>query len=114
MSLAFAQISIMMLYLRIWTYPNIRKAAWIILIMLLIYITFDLIIVFTTCIPLQTFWDFTTPGFCHGKPVWWAITGMHIGFDFLIFGLPIPVIFSLTCTRRQKILLYLLFSFGFL
>ena len=113
-SLAFAQVSIMMLYLRIWTYPYVRRAAWVLLTMLLLYIAFDLVIVFTMCIPLQAAWDFVTPGYCHPKSYWWAITSMHIVFDFLIFSLPIPVIFNMTCPKQQKILLYLLFSFGFL
>lgn len=112
--MAFVKVSIMMLYLRIWTAPWVRRAAWALLVMVLLYFAFDLAIVFTNCIPLQASWDFVTPGYCHPKSYWWAITSLNIVFDFMIFALPIPIIFTMTCARGQKILLYLLFSFGFL
>jgi hypothetical protein len=104
----------MLLYIRIWTYENVRRAAYVLLAIIILYVIFDLIIVFTTCIPLQAFWDFTTPGYCHPKNYWWAITSMHVILDFLIFSLPMPVVFSMSCSKRQKTLLYMIFALGFL
>lgn len=104
----------MLLYIRIWTHEYVRRAAYTLLAILILYDIFTLIIVFTACIPLQSFWDYEIPGNCHPKSYWWAIVSMHIVLDFLIFCLPMPVIFNLNCSRRQKNLLYVLFAIGFL
>ena len=46
--------------------------------------------------------------------MWLANTYLHIITDFLIYLLPMPVIFCLRFPRRQKVLLFVLFAFGFL
>lgn len=71
--------------------------------------------VVTFCVPLQAFWDFSIKGaYCHPKSVFWANTYMHIIVDFLIYLLPMPIILRVQFPRRQKVLLFVLFAFGFL
>jgi hypothetical protein len=115
MSLWFAQVSILMLYIRIWTYPWVRRAAHVLLAIVMLYNIFVFITVFTACIPLAAFWDFTiTPAYCHSKNIWWANTYMHVITDFLIFCLPIPLIIMLKFPKKEKVILFFLFAFGFL
>lgn len=113
LSLWFSQTSILVLYLRIWTYPWVRRCTWALIGIIFAYNTFVFISIFTACIPLEAFWNFGVTGYCHAKSVWWANTYLHIGTDFLIYLLPMPIIFRLRFPRRQKALLFMLFAFGF-
>lgn len=82
----------------------------------MIYKTIIIAAVATACIPLQAFWDFELQkrSYCHAKAVWWFTTYMHVITDFLTYLLPMPIIFSVQFPKRQKILLFILFAFGFL
>jgi hypothetical protein len=115
LSLACSQVSILVLYHRIWNYPWIRNAAKALLVIVLVYKSLIFIVCITACIPLRAFWDFELQktSYCHGKPIWWAATYLHIITDFLTYLLPMPVIFRVRFPIRQKILLFVLFAFGF-
>ena len=115
MSLWFSQTAILILYLRIWTFPWVRRCTWALIGIIVAYNIFVFVSIFIACIPLKAFWDFTTPAeYCHEQSVWLANTYLHIITDFLIYLLPMPVIFCLRFPRRQKVLLFVLFAFGFL
>ena len=116
LSLLFSQVSIMLLYLRIWNFPWVRRAAYGLLTLVVIYNILVIILVATACIPLRAFWDFELQqtSYCHAKDIWWANTYLHIIFDFLIYLLPMPVIFHVRFPKKQKVLLLVLFAFGFL
>ncbi|KAK5658438.1 hypothetical protein OQA88_1827 [Cercophora sp. LCS_1] len=119
MSLYCSQVSIMLLYVRIWNFPWVRRAAYILLAGVLIYNTLVMVMVLTACVPLRAWWDFELqfdpdkPAYCHKKGVFWANTYLHIIFDFLVYLLPMPVIFQVRFPTRQKVLLFVLFAFGF-
>lgn len=111
-------MSVLLLYTRIWTFPSVRRAVRWLFVVVLAYNTFVLATMVTACIPLRAFWDFEArqqPGsYCHPVAVWWANVYMHIITDFLIYLLPMPVIFRVRFPTRQKVLLFILFAFGFL
>lgn len=72
-------------------------------------------LIFTACIPLRAYWDTEVQAsYCHSIHAYLAILGIQLGTDFLIFLLPLPVIWSMRAPRDQKLLLLTLFSFGFL
>lgn len=117
LTLSLTKISILLLYIRILTYPWVQKAAWIMLAVVITTSLWAIAVLMTACIPLQAFWDdsLRTPDtYCHPISFYWAATGMHMGTDLLIFLLPLPVICSLRVRWRQKTLLYFIFAFGFL
>ena len=115
LSLWFSQTSILMLYLRIWTTPWVRKVTYAMLILVVVYNILVIITICTACIPLAAFWDFSiVPTYCHPKRIWYTNTYVHIITDFLMFCIPIPVIVSLRFPKRQKYLLLFIFTFGFL
>ena len=117
LSLWCSQVSILLLYIRIWTYPWVQYTAKWLLAIVMVYNVLVTVAVCTACVPLSAFWDFTLQlsgkAYCHPKSIWWANTAMHVITDFLIYLLPMPVIFTVRFPKRQKALLFVLFAFGF-
>lgn len=118
LSLYCSQVSIMLLYIRIWNFPWVRRVAYVLLAGVLVYNLLVMIMVLTACIPLHAWWDIplqlSGTVYCHKKAIWWANTYLHIIFDFLVYLLPMPVILQVRFPTRQKVLLFVLFAFGFL
>lgn len=105
----------MLLYLRTLTYDWTRKVLLGFMAIVIITGTINLILDFTACIPLNAFWDGNVQAtYCHSNEVYYALTGLQIGTDFLIFLLPLPVVWSIRAPKDQKIVLTIVFSFGFL
>jgi hypothetical protein len=113
LSLAFTKVSILILYLRLLTYHYARWAVYIMLGVVVIYNIWGFISEMTICIPLSKLWEDTGYGTCHPISFTWAVIGLHIATDFLIFFLPIPVFFSVTMSLKKKAILLVLFTVGF-
>ncbi|VBB71378.1 Putative protein of unknown function [Podospora comata] len=114
-TLCFSKISILLLYIHLFTFKWARLAGQILLGIVIITHLFMALATFTACIPLNSYWDFTVEKkYCHAQSVWWSNTGMHMVTDFLIFLLPMPVVWSIRLPRRQKLALSGVFGFGFL
>lgn len=106
----------MMLYIRIWTLPWVRRASYALLALVIAYNIFVVVIVATACVPLRAFWDYALQAegaYCHAKSIWHANTYLHIIIDFMIYLLPMPVILGVRFPTKQKALLFFLFAFGF-
>lgn len=115
LSLACSKISILLLYIRVLTYDYARRAAYLLLAIVVIYNLLGFISTMTLCIPLQAVWDPSVSGNCHSTPVYmWLAIGFHIGTDFLIFLLPIPVVLRMMVPMDQKIMLLVVFALGLL
>ncbi|KAK4202968.1 hypothetical protein QBC40DRAFT_195205 [Triangularia verruculosa] len=114
-TLCFSKISILLLYIHLFTFKWARLAGQILLGVVIITHLFMALATFTACIPLNSYWDFSVEKkYCHAQSVWWSNTGMHMVTDFLIFLLPMPVVWSIRLPRRQKLALSAVFGFGFL
>jgi hypothetical protein len=116
LTLFLTKTSILLLYVRILNYQHARYAVYAILVVVMVSNVWTFVVVMTACIPLAAFWNFrlAASAYCHPRSFWWASTGLHMATDFFIFALPMPVIFRLKASMRQKVLLYALFAFGFL
>ena len=118
LSLTFTKISILFLYVKVLTYDSLRKASYIMLVVVLGYHVIALILVMTACVPLQRYWDRNVSGYCYPDRVWlalfWTNTGMNIATDFSIFLLPIPTVAKLWLPTRAKVGLVIVFALGFL
>ena len=114
LSLAFSKISILCLYIRIFAYTYARFSAIIVLAIVIIYNILGFVSTMTLCRPLNAYWDFNVKGKCHPISFMWAAISLHIATDFLIFLLPLPVVYRMTLPRAQKIGLLLIFALGFL
>jgi hypothetical protein len=114
-SLALSKVSVVLLYLRTLTYDWTRKVLLGFMAVVILTGTINLLLDFTACIPLNAFWDGSVQAtYCHSNEVYYALTGLSIGTDFLIFLLPLPVVWSIRAPKDQKIVLTTVFSFGFL
>jgi hypothetical protein len=115
-SLLFTKLSILCLYMRIIQYEYVRHAGRAIFFIVSLSYVWMILNIVTTCVPLNDFWDLKKPyseKWCWKMEVFWSNAGLHMATDFLIFLLPLPVIFRLRLPRRQKIGLCLVFLLGF-
>ncbi|KAH8751941.1 hypothetical protein F5883DRAFT_719974 [Diaporthe sp. PMI_573] len=115
LSLGFSKISMVLLYLNLFSYHWIRVAGRLVLATVIIATLWMLCVVFTACIPLEAYWVFTLreKAYCQPQSAWWASVGLHMSTDFIIFALPLPVLPTLRMPRRQKWMLAMVFSLGF-
>lgn len=114
-SLLSTKLSILALYLRILPHERVRIATLTLIALVVlshIYIISNLL---ASCVPLQAFWHLylRRTSYCHSKEIYWSNYILHIATDFLIFLLPLPVIFKLKIPRRQKIPLTAVFLAAF-
>ena len=115
MTLVLTKISILLLYIRILTFQHACYAAYAIMALVVISNIWTFYTIVTACIPVEAFWDPTIEGaYCRSLSYWWANTGMHMVSDFLIFLLPLPIIFNLKAPLRRKLIMYSVFALGFL
>ncbi|KAH8679713.1 hypothetical protein BGZ60DRAFT_235794 [Tricladium varicosporioides] len=113
-SLTFAKISILLLYIRSFNTRKIRIACLVQLAIVATYGLWLLLSSVLSCVPVAAFWDQSVPGHCLPRsPIWFANAGLNIATDILILVLPVPVIHTLFLPKRQKIGLYLIFTLGF-
>ncbi|KAK1750077.1 hypothetical protein QBC47DRAFT_124595 [Echria macrotheca] len=111
----FTKLSILCLYIRVLTYERVRLAAKILLGIVLVSHIYILATLFTACVPLDAFWDFSKreTAYCHDISVYWSHAGLNIVTDFLIFMLPLTVIHKVRTIRPQKIALLVIFILAF-
>lgn len=108
-------MSILFLYMRTLTHHWVQLTLrWLMTMVVLTCLT-GIGLVLTACIPLTAYWDSSVQSrYCHSSDAYYAILGIQLGTDFLIFLLPLPVIWAMRAPRDQKLMLLMLFSFGFL
>ncbi|KAK3997863.1 hypothetical protein QBC44DRAFT_46292 [Cladorrhinum sp. PSN332] len=115
LSLACSKVSIILLYIQVLTYNYARRAAYVVLVIVVVYNVAGFVSTMTLCIPIQAVWDPSVTGSCHRDPRYmWLMIGFHIGTDFLIFLLPIPVVLRMTVPLGQKVMLLFIFALGLL
>ncbi|KAF4625948.1 hypothetical protein G7Y89_g12214 [Cudoniella acicularis] len=114
LSLTMTKISILLLYMRIFSISNIQLICYIQLAIVIVYglwLLFDNIFF---CTPISFFWDKTIPGKClPSAKVWFTNSSLNIATDFMILILPLPVISTLRLPKQQKQILYPIFAVGF-
>ncbi|KAK4154683.1 hypothetical protein C8A00DRAFT_32503 [Chaetomidium leptoderma] len=114
LSLCFSKMAILLLYIHLFAFKWARQAGQILLGIVVVSHVYMAVVTFTACIPLYSYWDFTvTDKYCHPQSIWWSNTGLHMVTDFLIFLLPMPVVWTIRLPRRQKLILSGVFGFGF-
>ncbi|KAL2192649.1 hypothetical protein P885DRAFT_47254 [Corynascus similis CBS 632.67] len=114
LTIAFSKIAILLLYIHLFAFKWARTAGQVLLGIVIISHLYMTLVTFTACIPLQSYWDNTVvKKYCHPQSMWWSSTGLHMITDFLIFLLPMPVVWTIRLPRRQKIALSGIFGFGF-
>lgn len=108
-------MSILFLYMRTLTHHWVQRTLRVLMAMVILTCLTGIGLVVTACIPLTAYWDSDIQAkYCHSTDAYYAILGIQLVTDLLIFLLPLPVIWSMRAPRDQKLMLLMLFSFGFL
>lgn len=74
LSLGFSKVSMVLLYLSLFSYHWIRVAGRIVLAGVVIATLWMLCIVFTACVPLEAYWVYSLreQAYCQPQSMWWA------------------------------------------
>lgn len=107
--------SILLLYLRIFIIKPFRVVCWVMLGIILSYMTASVFVSIFQCAPLPRAWDKSIPGTCISITMnWYANAGFSIATDVIILLMPMPIIYSLRLQRNQKVGLMVVFALGIL
>lgn len=110
------KFSVLSLYIRTLTHDWVQRTLRVLMVFVVLTCLTDICLVFTQCVPLEAVWNAgVDASYCHPYSTYYTIVGIQIATDFLIFLLPLPVIWGMRAApRNQKLMLFTLFSFGFL
>ncbi|KAK0649836.1 hypothetical protein B0T16DRAFT_457210 [Cercophora newfieldiana] len=117
LSMTFTKLSVLCLYIRVLTYDHVRRAAKVMLGVVVVSHVYILACLFTACVPLEAFWNLDpiarSQAYCHPISIYWSHAGLNIVTDFLIFLLPLTVIHKIRSPRPQKVALVIIFLLAF-
>ncbi|KAG6986724.1 hypothetical protein G7Y79_00073g098230 [Physcia stellaris] len=108
-----SKFSILAFYHRIFAVPRFRRTlVWVAIVCVVYMVGIDLTILFQ-CRPLHFVWDKADPtaqGHCFDEDKFFKGSGsVNVFLNFLIFALPIPLLFRLRTTFRQQMVLTAIF-----
>jgi hypothetical protein len=114
-AMLFVKLSFLFLYRRIFTNSiSFSVQWWIVLVFVVGYSVAGMLSSLMACLPIAMAWDITiTNGVCINKAVFYIANAcLNVVTDVAILAVPIVPI-SRTCfSRRQRIMLYILFGSG--
>lgn len=116
-SLAFAKMSILALYWRLFKTSKIRLPIQILFVSAIIWLTIRTFMAIFHCIPVQAFWDHTIEGaVCNidDSKFFFGTVLTHLIIDIAILILPVVEVRRLQLRQGRKIGVILLFMFGIL
>lgn len=110
----FPKLSILVLYLRIFTKQTDRIACWAIGGFMIANCVGTMVAGCFICRPLEFLWDRTIPGgHCININAWYRWSSlMNILTDVTMLVLPLPVIWKIQTTKKVKIGLTITFTTG--
>ncbi|KAK3994350.1 hypothetical protein QBC44DRAFT_43697 [Cladorrhinum sp. PSN332] len=112
-AVCMTKISILLQYKRIFPNPILRKIIKFGLGFLILWGITLCFLLPLVCIPVAAFWDPDVEGFClDSGTIWYVMAGLNVATDFAVFSIPIPVISSLHLPKRQKAMLFIVFTLG--
>jgi hypothetical protein len=116
-AITFTKFSILATYLRI--FPPGVYLRWIVYAVGIVVMGFWISSIFAiifTCVPVQAAWDYTIPNAkCYGVlHYFYVAAGFNILTDLLLCLMPMPVFWSLSMPRSQRLVLCMLFGMGIL
>ncbi|KAL4966090.1 uncharacterized protein BDV14DRAFT_199223 [Aspergillus stella-maris] len=111
---ALSRVSVVALYLRIFTQKAYRGACWFVIAFLLGNMTATVIAAQLECFPLAYTWDRNIPGgTCFDQILWYKLSNIpNVVADVLILALPIPTVWNLKASRGKKIGITIVFFMG--
>ncbi|KAI1203455.1 hypothetical protein F5X97DRAFT_330143 [Nemania serpens] len=111
---AFVKLSMLFLYHRIYTTPTFRRWCYVVIALDVIYVVSFIPLFLTNCIPLSQYWDPKPTGWCRDTLIGDnATVAVNLVLDVLVLALPLPVLWRLQMSIRDKLTVTAMFGFGF-
>ncbi|PMD41250.1 hypothetical protein L207DRAFT_581699 [Hyaloscypha variabilis F] len=111
--LAFAKISVLLLYLRIFMAPWLRFIAWATIGGVAASATITTVIAIFQCIPIQSIWNPALPKKCIDVNTFSVATSAaNTTLDVIIFMIPLPELGTLKLHWKRKIGVFVVFLTG--
>jgi hypothetical protein len=108
------KISILLQYLRVFVQKHFQIACYVLISVVTACSLWAIFSGIFMCTPVRHFWDARVPGKCMNKlAVNYSAAGVNAATDFATAILPLPLVGTLPISRQQKILLMIVFGFGF-
>lgn len=113
-SLLGYKVSILILYLRLFAVNKLfRYATWSTVLLVTAYLGANLFTQIFGCSPRSKYWLPDTPGHCiNYTKAGLAYGSMNIFSDLVIFILPLPIVWRLQLSRREKAGISVIFLSG--
>ncbi|KAK7756330.1 hypothetical protein SLS62_001556 [Diatrype stigma] len=110
----FVKLSILWLYHRLFATTEFRRWSWTMLVFVSCYGIAFLIVYLTNCIPMDQLWNPQPGGHCRDMQYSdYATVGINMLIDIAILILPMPTLWGLQLPVRKKVIVTVMFSFGF-
>ncbi|PGH07547.1 hypothetical protein AJ79_06217 [Helicocarpus griseus UAMH5409] len=109
--LCATKIGILILYRRVFIYRSMSILSACVMVLVVCYWVSAIVSGILMCIPVDAFWN-TGIQLQPKKPLYFGNAGINIGTDFTVLLLPIPYIWRLQVSQRQKITLAVVMSLG--
>ena len=114
-SLLAYKMSILFLYLRIFSIEKVfRYCTWLVMFITFGYLFSNLGLQILTCQPIAKIWTPEIPGHCiteMNKP-YYAYCSLNFITDLLIFALPLPMVWRLKLSLKEKVEVSAIFMLG--
>lgn len=110
---ALVNITILILYVRIFPLEGLHKACWIAGAFTILWGLVNVIVLLTQCIPVSRFWAPETQGHCINQNNFYAAATVIATLNILVvFCIPIPIIWKLKISTPRKWSLAFAFTVG--
>ncbi|KAH8589187.1 hypothetical protein B0O99DRAFT_554100 [Bisporella sp. PMI_857] len=107
------KISIVCFYRRIFQTDNFGRISLAVNLVLGLWGAGTFFVCALQCQPLSAFWDLSTRGKCIRRDIFFIVTqSFNILMDFVIMGLPLPIIWGLKTSWQDKLALSGIFALG--
>ncbi len=112
-SLAATKTSILLLYRRIFPNRGFHAVIWAVGIFVVAFTTANVLFIIFSCHPIDGAWNPTIKAKCiNTEAAILAVACMTIASDFIILGLPLPLVWKLHLPRMRKFQLTIIFLLG--
>ncbi|KAK2754034.1 hypothetical protein FQN54_007203 [Arachnomyces sp. PD_36] len=110
---ALTKISILLVYLRVFTQKIFRYICWVLMGIIALDAAISVMITLLQCSPVDLAWNIEKEGKCIDLMTFWLVNGAYsIASDVIVLILPLPMIHALQLPRKTKAGLMLVFSLG--
>jgi hypothetical protein len=115
-NVGLTKITLLILYLRLFvttSYSKLRLLTWVMIgLTTAVTITWTFLIMLQ-CTPVAKAWETTLPGKCvNMTAVFYSHAGINILLDFIVYIMPIPMLWGVNRPLRDRLALIIIFAIG--